>query len=125
MKRAVITGILGQDGAYLARLLLNKDYRVFGTYRRSSSFNPWRLDELGIRNHPNLTLSVSDITEPGSCLRILNLAQPHEVYNLAAQSFFGTSFDQPTVTTQIDGIGALNLLEAIRSIDQSIRFYQA
>jgi GDPmannose 4,6-dehydratase len=125
MKRAVITGILGQDGAYLARLLLNKGYRVFGTYRRTSSFNPWRLDELGIRNHPNLTLSVSDITEPGSCLRILTLAQPHEVYNLAAQSFVGTSFDQPTVTAQIDGLGALNLLEAIRTIDPSIRFYQA
>ncbi|WP_158921445.1 GDP-mannose 4,6-dehydratase [Acidisphaera sp. S103] len=125
MKRAVITGVLGQDGAYLTRLLLNKGYRVYGTHRRTSSFNAWRLDELGIRNHPNLTLSVSDITDPGSCLRILELAQPQEVYNLAAQSFVGTSFDQPTVTAQIDGIGALNLLEAIRTIDRSIRFYQA
>lgn len=125
MKRAVITGVLGQDGAYLARLLLNKGYRVYGTYRRASSINPWRLDELGIRNHPNLTLTVSDITDPGSCFRILELAQPQEVYNLAAQSFVGASFDQPAVTTQIDGIGALNLLEAIRTIDRSIRFYQA
>jgi GDPmannose 4,6-dehydratase len=125
MKRAVITGVLGQDGAYLARLLLSKGYRVYGTYRRASSFNSWRLDELGIRDHPNLTLAVSDVTDPGSCLRILELARPHEVYNLAAQSFVGTSFDQPTVTAQIDGIGALNLLEAIRTIDRSIRYYQA
>ena len=125
MKRAVITGVLGQDGAYLTRLLLNKGYRVYGTYRRTSSFSTWRLDELGIRNHPNLTLSASDITDPGSCLRILELAQPQEVYNLAAQSFVGASFDQPVVTAQIDGFGALNLLEAIRTIDRSIRFYQA
>jgi GDPmannose 4,6-dehydratase len=125
MKRAVITGILGQDGAYLARLLLNKGYKVFGTYRRTSSFNSWRLTELGIRDHPDLTLCVSDVTDPGSCLRIIELAQPQEVYNLAAQSFVGASFDQPTLTAQIDGIGALNLLEAIRTIDRSIRFYQA
>lgn len=125
MRRAVITGVLGQDGAYLTKLLLGKGYKVFGTYRRTSSFNAWRLDELGIRNHPNLTLCVSDVTDPASCFRIIELAQPQEVYNLAAQSFVGTSFDQPTVTAQIDGIGALNLLEAIRAIDRSIRFYQA
>jgi GDPmannose 4,6-dehydratase len=125
MKRAVITGVLGQDGAYLAQLLLNKGYKVFGTYRRTSSFNSWRLVELGIRNHPNLTLCVSDVTDPGSCLRILELARPQEVYNLAAQSFVGTSFDQPTLTTEIDGIGTLNMLEAIRTADRSIRFYQA
>jgi GDPmannose 4,6-dehydratase len=125
MKRAVITGVLGQDGAYLARLLLNKGYKVFGAYRRTSSFNSWRLTELGIHDHPNLTLCVSDVTDPGSCLRLLDLAKPQEVYNLAAQSFVGASFDQPTLTAQIDGIGALNLLEAIRIIDRSIRFYQA
>jgi GDPmannose 4,6-dehydratase len=125
MKCAVITGILGQDGAYLARLLLNKGYKVYGTYRRTSSFNSWRLAELGVLDHPNLSLCVSDITDPGSCLRILELAQPQEVYNLAAQSFVAASFDQPTLTAQIDGIGALNLLEAIRTIDRSIRFYQA
>lgn len=125
MKRAVITGILGQDGAYLARLLLGKGYKVFGTYRRTSSFNSWRLAELELLEHPNLTLCVSDITDLGSCIRILELAQPQEVYNLAAQSFVGASFDQPTLTTQIDGIGVLNLLEAIRIVDQSIRFYQA
>src|ERR1700761_7973976 len=125
MKRAVITGILGQDGAYLARLLLNKGYKVYGTYRRTSSFNSWRLAELGIREHPNLVLAASDVTDPGSCLRILELAQPQEVYNLAAQSFVAASFDQPTLTAQIDGLGALNLLEAIRTIDRSIRYYQA
>src|SRR6201996_9068849 len=125
MKRAVITGILGQDGAYLARLLLNKGYKVYGTYRRTSSFNSWRLAELGIREHPNLVLAASDVTDPGSCLRIIEQAQPQEVYNLAAQSFVAASFDQPTLTAQIDGLGALNLLEAIRTIDRSIRYYQA
>src|ERR1700761_3532935 len=124
MKRAVITGILGQDGAYLARLLLSKGYKVFGTYRRTSSFNTWRLEELDILEHPDLILCGSDITDLGSCLRILELAQPQEVYNLAAQSFVGASFDQPALTTQIDGLGVLNLLEAIRIIDRSIRIYQ-
>jgi GDPmannose 4,6-dehydratase len=125
MKRALITGILGQDGAYLARLLLSKGYRVHGSYRRTSSFNPWRLDQLGIRDHPNLVLSLSDVTDLGSCIRLLEYAQPQEVYNLAAQSFVGASFDQPTVTTQIDGLGALHLLESIRILDRTIRFYQA
>lgn len=125
MKRALITGILGQDGTYLARLLLNKGYQVFGAYRRTGSFNPWRLEELGIRNHPNLTLCVSDVTDAGSCIRLLESVQPREVYNLAAQSFVGTSFDQPFATTQIDGIGALHMLEAIRTVDRSVRFYQA
>jgi GDPmannose 4,6-dehydratase len=125
MKRALITGILGQDGAYLARLLLNKGYQVFGVYRRTSSFNTWRLDELDILEHPNLHLSVGDVTDLGSCIRMLEHARPQEVYNLAAQSFVGASFDQPVGTTQIDGLGALHLLEAIRIIDKSIRIYQA
>jgi GDPmannose 4,6-dehydratase len=125
MKRALITGVLGQDGAYLARLLLNKGYRVHGTYRRTSSPNPWRLDELGIRTHPDLVLSVSDVADPGACIRLLEAARPHEVYNLAAQSFVGASFDQPSVTMEVDGIGALNLLEAIRTVDRTTRFYQA
>jgi GDPmannose 4,6-dehydratase len=125
MKCALITGILGQDGAYLARLLLAKGYRVHGAYRRTSSFNSWRLNELGIEGHPNFTLSVSDVTDAGSCIRLLEMVRPQEVYNLAAQSFVGTSFDQPTVTAQIDGIGALHMLEAIRTVDGSIRFYQA
>ncbi len=125
MRRAVITGILGQDGAYLAQLLLGKGYRVYGTYRRTSSLNTWRLAELGILDHPNLSLSASDVTDPGACMRLLELARPQEVYNLAAQSFVAASFDQPAVTTQIDGLGVLHLLEAIRTVDRSIRFYQA
>ncbi len=125
MKRALITGILGQDGAYLARLLLQKGYRVFGSYRRSSSHDPWRLDHLGIADHPNLVLVVSDVTDACSCIRLLEASEPDEVYNFAAQSFVAVSFDQPHVTTQTDAIGALNLLEAIRAVDRSIRFYQA
>src|ERR1700677_1245458 len=125
MKRGLITGILGQDGAYLARLLLGKGYRVHGTYRRTSSLNTWRLAELGILGHRNFSLSASDVTDPGACIRLLEMAQPHEVYNLAAQSFVAASFDQPVVTTQIDGLGPLHLLEAIRTVDRSIRFYQA
>jgi GDPmannose 4,6-dehydratase len=125
MKRALITGVTGQDGAYLARLLLNKGYEVYGAYRRTSSVNTWRLDELGICGSPRLTLSVGDVTDSGACLRLIELAQPDEVYNLAAQSFVGSSFDQPHTTTAIDGLGALNMLEAIRTIDRTIRFYQA
>jgi GDPmannose 4,6-dehydratase len=125
MKRALITGVLGQDGAYLARVLLDKGYHVHGTYRRASSPNPWRLDELAIRDHPNLVLSVSDVTDPGSCLRALEAAEPQEVYNLAAQSFVAASFDQPAATLGVDGTGALNMLEAIRATDRTIRFYQA
>ena len=122
MKRAVITGVLGQDGAYLSRCLLRKGYQVFGTYRRTSSPNPWRLDDLGITNHPNLTLLVSDVTDPGACIRLLESTRPDEVYNLAAQSFVASSFDQPSTTMQIDALGALHLLEAIRTVDRSIRF---
>lgn len=124
-KKAVVTGITGQDGAYLAELLLAKDYVVYGTYRRNSSVNFWRVDELGIRNHPNLHLVEYDLTDLGSSMNLINLAQPDEVYNLAAQSFVGVSFDQPAATAQITAIGALNLLEAIRLINPKIRFYQA
>ncbi len=125
MKSALITGIAGQDGAYLAKLLLDKGYTVHGAYRRTSSVNFWRLEELGIRHHPRLVLSVNDLTDPISCIRMLEAAQPAEVYNLAAQSFVGASFEQPVTTTQITGVGALHLLEAIRSVDRTIRFYQA
>jgi GDPmannose 4,6-dehydratase len=125
MKSAVITGISGQDGAYLAQLLLEKGYRVHGTYRRTSSTNFWRIEELGIQNHPNLNLVEYDLTDLGSSLRLMETARPDEVYNLAAQSFVGVSFDQPTTTAQITGVGALHLLEAIRAINSKIRFYQA
>ena len=124
-KRAVITGISGQDGAYLAELLLAKGYEVFGTYRRTSSVNFWRIEELGIQAHPNLHLVEYDLTDLGSSLNLLKQAEPDEVYNLAAQSFVGVSFDQPTTTAQITAIGALNLLEAIRLINTRIRYYQA
>lgn len=124
-KRAVITGITGQDGAYLAELLLSKGYLVYGTYRRTSSVNFWRIEELGVQAHPNLRLVEYDLTDLGSSLSLLKEAEPDEVYNLAAQSFVGVSFDQPTTTAQITAIGALNLLEAIRLINPKIRYYQA
>jgi GDPmannose 4,6-dehydratase len=124
-KIAVITGITGQDGAYLAELLLGKGYRVFGTYRRTSSMNFWRIESLGIRDHKNLELVEFDITDPGNCFSLISTTKPDEVYNLAAQSFVDASFYQPHTTAQITGLGALNMLEAIRYLDTSIRFYQA
>ncbi|WP_175962558.1 GDP-mannose 4,6-dehydratase [Burkholderia pyrrocinia] len=125
MTVAIITGITGQDGAYLAQLLLEKNYTVYGTYRRTSSVNFWRIEELGIANHPDLHLVEYDLTDLGSSIRLLQTTKATEVYNLAAQSFVGVSFDQPSATAEITGLGALNLLEAIRTVDPSIRFYQA
>ncbi|CAN7476046.1 GDP-mannose 4,6-dehydratase [Caballeronia sp. LjRoot34] len=122
---AVVTGITGQDGAYLTQLLLEKGYEVHGTYRRTSSVNFWRMEELGVLNHPKLNLVEHDLTDLGATIRLLEMAQPREVYNLAAQSFVGVSFDQPATTAEITGVGALNQLEAIRIVDKSIRFYQA
>ena len=124
-KRAIVTGITGQDGAYLTQLLLQKGYAVYGTYRRTSSVNFWRLAELGIADHPNLSLVEYDLTDLSSTIRLLEKAKAQEIYNLAAQSFVGVSFEQPITTAEITGIGALNLLEAIRTVDTSIRFYQA
>ena len=124
-KRAVVTGITGQDGAYLTELLLDKGYTVYGTYRRTSSVDFWRLNELGITNHPGLNLVEYDLTDLSSTIRLLEKAEAQEVYNLAAQSFVGVSFEQPITTAEITGVGALNLLEAIRTVDRSIRFYQA
>jgi GDPmannose 4,6-dehydratase len=125
VKVAIVTGITGQDGAYLTELLLNKGYKVYGTYRRSSSANFWRIKELGIETHPNLELVEFDLTDTSSSIRLIEYAQPDEVYNLAAQSFVGVSFEQPITTAQISGIGPLNLLEAIRIINPKIKFYQA
>ena len=125
MKTALITGVTGQDGAYLAQLLLDKNYKVYGTYRRTSSVNFWRIDELGIPNHPNLQLVEYDLTDLGASIAMLQKLQPDEIYNLAAQSFVGVSFEQPSTTAQITGLGALNLLEAIRLVNTKIRFYQA
>jgi GDPmannose 4,6-dehydratase len=124
-KTVIITGLTGQDGAYLAQLLLDKGYTVYGTYRRTSSVNFWRIEELGIQNHPNLHLVEYDLTDLGSSISLVQKVQPSEIYNLAAQSFVGVSFDQPSTTAQITGIGCLNLLEAIRLVNPKIRFYQA
>lgn len=124
-KKALITGITGQDGAYLAQLLLEKGYQVTGTYRRSSSVNFWRIEELGIETHPNLKLVEYDLTDLSSAIRLMQSSEPDEVYNLAAQSFVGVSFEQPLATASITGMGAVNLLEAIRIVNPKIRFYQA
>ncbi len=125
MKNAVVTGISGQDGAYLARLLLDKGYRVWGATRRTSSVNHWRLAEVGILGHENLELLDYDLTDAGAAIRLLERSGAEEVYNLAAQSFVGVSFDQPVTTAEITGVGAVHLLEAIRIINPAIRFYQA
>ncbi|SEO12262.1 GDP-mannose 4,6-dehydratase [Vreelandella aquamarina] len=122
---AIVTGITGQDGAYLAELLLEKGYTVYGTYRRTSSVNFWRIEELGIENHPNLHLVEYDLTDLSASIRLVQQCKPREIYNLAAQSFVGVSFDQPITTAEITGLGAVNLLEAIRIVDSTIRFYQA
>ena len=124
-KRAVVTGITGQDGAYLAELLLSKGYVVYGTYRRTSSVNFWRIEELGIQDNPDLHLIEYDLTDLGSSMTLMKESAPDEVYNLAAQSFVGVSFNQPDATAQITAMGALHLLEAIRLTNRSIRFYQA
>jgi GDPmannose 4,6-dehydratase len=124
-KTALITGITGQDGAYLAQLLLDKGYTVYGAYRRTSSVNFWRIDELGIQQHPQLRLVEYDLTDLGASIALVQKVQPTEIYNLAAQSFVGVSFEQPSTTAQITGLGALNLLEAIRLVNPKIRFYQA
>lgn len=124
-KKAIVTGITGQDGAYLAELLLNKGYEVYGTYRRTASVNFWRNEELGIQNHPNLHLVEYDLTDLSSSIRLVEKTEATELYNLAAQSFVGVSFDQPVTTSEISGIGALNLLEAIRIVNPKVRYYQA
>ena len=125
MKTVIITGITGQDGAYLAELLLQKGCKVYGTYRRTSSVNLWRLEELGIAKHPNLKLVEFDLTDLSNCIRLLQSSEATEIYNLAAQSFVGVSFEQPITTAEITGVGAVNLLETIRIVNPKVRFYQA
>jgi GDPmannose 4,6-dehydratase len=125
MKTALITGITGQDAAYLAEILLEKGYKVYGTYRRTSTVNLWRIEELGIQNHENLELLEYDLTDLSASIRLLQETQPDELYNLAAQSFVGVSFAQPITTAEITGIGPVNLLEAIRIVNPKIKFYQA
>jgi GDPmannose 4,6-dehydratase len=122
-KTALITGITGQDGAYLARFLLAKDYRVVGAFRRSSIVNVSRLDYLGITDQVDLV--PFDITDMGNIIGVLGKVQPDELYNLAAQSFVAISFDQPIVTGEITGLGAARVLDAIRLINPKIKYYQA
>jgi GDPmannose 4,6-dehydratase len=125
MKKAIVTGITGQDGAYLAELLLNKGYQVYGTYRRTASVNFWRIEDLGIENNPNLHLVEYDLTDQANSIRMVDKIQPDEIYNLAAQSFVGVSFEQPLATCDITGKGAVHLLEAIRFVNTKIKYYQA
>ena len=125
MKKAIITGVGGQDGAYLARYLIDLGYEVYGGYRRAVSPNFWRLNELGILNEPNFHLVEFELTDPFNILSVVNEIRPEEIYNLAAQSFVGVSFKEPFHTASATGIGALNILEAIKTVDKSIKFYQA
>lgn len=122
-KRALITGIRGQDGAYLAKLLLEKGYEVYGADRRSGEFVSWRLKELGIENE--VRIIHMDLLEFSNIIRTIEKVQPDEVYNLAAQSFVGVSFEQPILTAEVDAIGVLRLLEAIRTVKPDTKFYQA
>lgn len=122
-KIAVVTGVNGQDGSYLAELLLNKGYGVVGLYRRSSSNNFDRLSE--IKNHSRLKLEEFDLTDPSDCVDIITKYKPQELYNLAAQSHVATSFKQPTTTVEINLVGVVNLLESIRRFSPTTRFYQA
>lgn len=123
MKHALITGITGQDGAYLAELLLNKGYKVFGTYRRLSTPNFWRLQYLGIFD--KVELLPVDLLDSFSITEAIKLSQPDEIYNLAAMSFVGASFEQPLASAEITGLGVVKFLEAIRNIAPDVRFYQA
>ena len=125
MKKAIITGVGGQDGAYLARYLIDIGYEVYGGYRRAVSPNFWRLNELGLLNEPNFHLVEFELTDPFNILSAVNEIRPEEIYNLAAQSFVGVSFKEPFHTASATGIGALNILEAIKTVDKSIKFYQA
>lgn len=125
MKKAIITGVGGQDGAYLARYLIDLGYEIYGGYRRAVSPNFWRLNELGLLNEPNFHLVEFELTDPFNILSVVTKIRPHEIYNLAAQSFVGVSFKEPFHTANATGIGALNILEAIKTVDKSIKFYQA
>lgn len=123
MKRVFITGITGQDGAYLAELLLNKGYKVYGGFRRLSTPNFWRLDELKITE--KVELVEADLLDSGNLTRVIDEIKPEEVYNLAAQSFVAHSFTNPVLTGKVTGLGVTNILEAIRMVNRNIRFYQA
>jgi GDPmannose 4,6-dehydratase len=120
-KRALITGITGQDGSYLAELLLEKGYTVFGMVRRTSKDTYERIEHL----LPRITIKQADLLDQLSLIRVLEESRPHEVYNLAAQSFVPTSWSQPVLTAEFTALGVTRLLDAIRLVDPGIRFYQA
>ncbi|WP_420597411.1 GDP-mannose 4,6-dehydratase [Deinococcus sp.] len=122
-KKAIITGITGQDGAYLAKLLLEQGYEVYGAYRRNASANVWRLDELGVADQVRM-ISL-ELLEYSNIQKVIDKVQPDEVYNLAAQSFVAASFEQPLYTADVDGLAVTRILEAIRTVNPAIRFYQA
>jgi GDPmannose 4,6-dehydratase len=122
-KTALVTGITGQDGAYLSRELLDRGFSVFGGVRRTSSDNTWRLEELGIAREAQFV--DFDLVEITNIIRAIEHIRPSEIYNLAAQSFVRSSFEQPIYTAETDALGAVRILEAVRQIDPKIRFYQA
>lgn len=122
-KRVLVTGITGQDGAYLSKFLLDRGYEVFGTYRRSSTPNFWRLQYLDIFKDTNLI--PTDLVDSGSLVEAVKISEPDEIYHLAAQSFVGASFEQPIGTCEITGLGVTRILEIIRQINPKIKFYQA
>lgn len=122
-KKALITGITGQDGAYLSGFLLKKGYHVYGAFRRTSIVNLERIESLGIKNQ--IEFISMDLTDQGNIIKALQKICPDEIYNLAAQSFVAVSFEQPVTTGEITGLGVTNLLEAIRIINPEIKFYQA
>ena len=125
MKTALITGGFGQDGSYLAAHLLERGYRVVALHRGTTGAEPWRFRALGILDHPHLRVSVLDVTDLSSAVRVLERERPDEIYNLAAQSFVGASFEQPVATGRVTGMGALNMIEAVRRAAPRARFYQA
>jgi len=130
MKKAIVTGVTGQDGAYLSRLLLSKGYEVHGIKRRASSFNTARIDGIYQDPHdtqPHFFLHYGDITDSLNIIRLLQEIQPDEIYNLAAQSHVQVSFENPEYTANVDALGTLRILEAMRvlGIEKSTRFYQA
>lgn len=122
-KSALITGVTGQDGAYLAKLLLDKGYAVFGVHARRSTDTLWRLRYLGIEDQ--VSLLSADLTDVSSLVRCMEASQAQEVYNLGAQSFVGSSWDQPILTSNVTGTGVVNMLEAVRMVNKDARFYQA
>ncbi|MEK6872938.1 MAG: GDP-mannose 4,6-dehydratase [Nanoarchaeota archaeon] len=122
-KKALITGITGQDGAYLAKLLLEKDYEVYGVVRRVSTPNFWRLQHLGILD--KITLISGDVSDMASLSEAIHESKPEEIYNLAAQSFVGSSFDQPLQSTDVNGLALLKILEIVRKFNPKIKIYQA